>query len=97
MKITQHGAVIISEEGIQVQGWQVEPEPTGSPEATHEQMLLETVIPWAQNRMNTAILAELNRIRKARKAASSEIYNPAERPCVQPADSENGGVKTLVS
>jgi hypothetical protein len=66
MKIEKYGVVILTQNAIKVEGWQVERERSDPPEseATHEQLLLETVIPWAQKKMNTAIMENLRRISK---------------------------------
>ena len=76
MKIIKHGKVILTEGPVLVEGWEVERELTDPPieEASHEQMLLEVVIPWAQRKLNSAILQNLRRISKEKKAAQ----NPTE-------------------
>lgn len=76
MKIAKVGQVIIGEGPIQFNGWVMTPEPTDPPEATPEQMLLETAIPWAQKRLNAAIMQELKRVGKARRAAAAMTKNP---------------------
>jgi len=70
MKINRYGTVIIAPGPILVEGWLVEREPTDPPEseATNEQMLLEVVIPWAQRKLNDAILQNLKRISQEKKA-----------------------------
>jgi hypothetical protein len=70
MKITKFGSVTLTEHSVQVEGWQVERELTDPPieEATHEQMLLEVAIPWAQKKLNGAILQNLRRISQEKKA-----------------------------
>lgn len=70
MKIIQYGVVILSQNDIKVEGWNVQRELSDPPEseASHEQILLETVIPWAQKKMNAAILQNLQRISKDIKA-----------------------------
>jgi hypothetical protein len=77
MKIVNHGVVIISKQDIRVEGWLVTRESTDPPEseATHEQLVLETVIPWAQKKMNAAILQNLQRISKDIKAAKNPTEN----------------------
>ena len=59
MKIIQYGAVIITKKDISVEGWLLEPEESDPVDATPEQMVLEVVIPWAQKRMNEAIMKNL--------------------------------------
>lgn len=78
MKIAKYGKVIIDEGPIKFEGWLMTPEPTDSPDATPEQMLLEVVIPWAQKKMNAAILSELQRVSKQKKAAAALTKNPTE-------------------
>ena len=70
MKVTKFGVVILTETGVRVEGWQVEREITDPPieEATHEQMLLEVAVPWAQKKLNEAIYQNLKRISQEKKA-----------------------------
>ena len=75
MKINKVGMVIITENAIRVEGWLMEPEVDDPKDATHEQMLLEVVIPWAQKKMNAAILENLQRISRERKAAQNPTEN----------------------
>ena len=75
MKINKVGMVIITENAIRVEGWLMDPEATDPKEATPEQMVLETVIPWAQKKMNAAILENLQRISRERKAAQNPTEN----------------------
>jgi hypothetical protein len=70
MKITRYGSLIFTEKTIQLDGWAVLPELDDPKDATPEQMLLETVIPFAQKKMNEAIMANLKRISKEKKAAN---------------------------
>lgn len=74
MKITKYGVVIITHGGIKIEDWLVESEPSDPPEATKEQMLLEVTIPWAQKKLNAAILANLQRISREKKA--TQVENP---------------------
>jgi len=79
MKIIKHGVVILTESQVRVEGWQVEREITDPSldEATHEQMLLEVAIPWAQKKLNGAILQNLQRISQEKKAAiNPTMLNP---------------------
>jgi hypothetical protein len=78
MKIEKYGTVIIGEGPIKIDGWLVKPELTDPPEATPEQMLLEVVIPWAQKKLNAAILSELQRVSTQKKAAAALTKNPTE-------------------
>ena len=73
MKIITYGVVILTEAKVQVEGWSVQREDTDPPEseATNEQMLLEVVIPWAQKKLNEAILQNLQRISREHKAAAA--------------------------
>lgn len=77
MKIVTVGAVILTENKIAVEGWRVTREDTDPPlsEATNEQLLLEVAIPWAQQKLNAAIKAELLRIGKLRKAQITGEHN----------------------
>ena len=77
MKIVKYGTVTVTEGPIKVEGWLVEREPTDPPEseATNEQMLLEVAIPWAQKRLNEAIMQNLRRISKEIKAAQNPTEN----------------------
>ena len=70
MKIVTVGAVILTENKIAVEGWRVTREDTDPPlsEATNEQLLLEVAIPWAQKKLNDAILQNLRRISKEHHA-----------------------------
>jgi len=70
MKINRYGVVILTATKVQVEGWQVEREPSDPADATNEQLLLEVAIPWAQHKLNDAIMGELRKISKLRKAAS---------------------------
>jgi hypothetical protein len=77
MKINQYGVVILTPRDIKVEGWLVERELTDPPEseATTEQLLLEVVIPWAQKKLNAAILQNLQRISKEIKEAKNPTAN----------------------
>ena len=77
MKITRYGHVILTPETVRVEGWLVERESTDPPEseATNEQMLLEVAIPWAQKRLNDAVMQNLRRISKEKKAAQNPTEN----------------------
>lgn len=70
MKIVKHGIVILTEGPVRVEGWLVERELTDPPliEATNEQLVLEVAIPWAQKKLNAAILQNLQRISQEKKA-----------------------------
>lgn len=70
MKITKYGIVVLTEGRVQVEGWQVEREDSDPTDATDEQLLLEVAIPWAQAKLNDAIMGELRKISKLRQAAS---------------------------
>jgi hypothetical protein len=70
MKIARYGVVILTENAVKAEGWLMTPEATDPPDATEEQMLLETVIPWAQKKMNEAILNNFRRISAEKKAAN---------------------------
>lgn len=83
MIIRRHGVVILTQHDIKVEGWLVERELSDPPEseASHEQMLLEVAIPWAQKKMNTAIAENLQRISKDIKAGivtRNSTKNPTE-------------------
>ncbi len=73
MKVIKHGIVILTEKAVRVEGWQVERELTDPPleEASTEQLLLEIAIPFAQKKLNEAILQNLRRISKEKKAAQN--------------------------
>lgn len=75
MKILKHGVVILTEGPVRVEGWNIQRESTDPPEseATNEQLLLEVAIPWAQQRLNAAIGANLQRVAKLRKAAAQRL------------------------
>jgi hypothetical protein len=73
MKIAKHGVVILTDHGVKVEGWLVTPEPDDPKDATQEQMLLEVVIPWAQKKLNEAILQNLKRISAEKKATQLSI------------------------
>lgn len=75
MKIAKYGIVILSEQRVQVEGWLVTKEDSDPVEATTEQMLLEVAIPWAQKKLNDAIMQELQKVAGLRKAAAAQI-NP---------------------
>lgn len=74
MKIITVGRVILTPYDIKFEGWNVQRESTDPPlsEATNEQMVLEVAIPWAQKKMNEAILQNLQRISREKKA----VQNP---------------------
>jgi hypothetical protein len=74
MRVVKYGVVILTEAKVQVEGWLVEKEESDPAEATTEQMLLEVAIPWAQKKLNAAILQNLQRISKEIKSAQ----NPTE-------------------
>jgi len=77
MKITKYGVVIITETKIRVEGWQVEREATDPEGATNEQLLLYTVIKWAQKKFD----AEANKaFMLAAKDAKQREKPPADRP-----------------
>lgn len=73
MKITQYGTVTFTQNDVQVSGWLVEREDADPVEATAEELLLETVIPWAQAKLNDAIMGNLRRISKLRKAEAERL------------------------
>ena len=73
MRIVKYGVVILTEGKIQVEGWQVEREPSDPAEATNEQLLLEVTIPWAQHKLNDAIMGELRKVSKMRKDAAERL------------------------
>ena len=77
MIIRRYGMVILTQHDIEFEGWLVERELTDPPEseASHEQLLLEVAIPWAQKKMNAAILENLQRISKDIKAAKNPTEN----------------------
>jgi hypothetical protein len=77
MRIIKHGVVILTEAKVQVEGWSVQREDTDPPEseATNEQLLLEVAIPWAQKKLNDAILQNLRRISKEHHA---EVEPPTQ-------------------
>lgn len=52
MKIAKYGTVTITDGPIQIDGWLVTREAGDPPEATHEQLLLATVIAWARKKFN---------------------------------------------
>ena len=72
MMVTKYGVVIFTATDIKVEGWEVQREITDPPlsEASPEQMLLEVVIPWAQKKLNAAIMQNLQRISNEKKAVS---------------------------
>jgi hypothetical protein len=78
MKIVKHGAVTFTEGPVRVEGWVVERELTDPPlsEATNEQLVLEVAIPWAQKKLNEAIMTNLRRISKEKKAQNPTMLNP---------------------
>ena len=73
MKVIKHGIVILTEKAVRVEGWRVERELTDPPleEASTEQLLLEIAIPFAQKKLNEAILQNLQRISKEKKTAQN--------------------------
>jgi hypothetical protein len=73
MKINQYGAVIFIENAVRVEGWLVEREESDPVDATTEQLLLEVAIPWAQAKLNNAIMGELRKISKMRKEAAERL------------------------
>lgn len=77
MKINKHGVVVLTEQAVRVEGWNVQREDSDPPEseATTEQLLLEVAIPWAQHKLNEAIGQNLQRISKSRKAAKNPTEN----------------------
>jgi hypothetical protein len=79
MKIVKHGTVTLTDGPVRVEGWLVERELTDPPlsEATNEQLVLEVAIPWAQKKLNAAILQNLNRISKERTQQQAG-QNPTE-------------------
>jgi hypothetical protein len=72
MKVNRYGAVIIVDKDVRVEGWLVEREPSDPVDATPEQLLLEVAIPWAQNRMNAAILENMRYNRAVRNPIEPE-------------------------
>ena len=68
MIVTKYGTVTLTEGPVKIEGWEVQPELNDPTDATPEQMLLEVVIPWAQKKLNAAILANLQRVSKEKKA-----------------------------
>ncbi len=79
MKILTHGTVLLTEGQIRVEGWLVERELTDPPlsEATNEQLVLEVAIPWAQKKLNAAIMENLRRISNEKKAGNP-LVNPTQ-------------------
>ena len=73
MIIRKYGVVILTEGKIQVEGWLVERTASDPDEATNEQLLLEVAIPWAQKKLNDAIMGELRKISKMRHEASERL------------------------
>lgn len=71
MKVIQYGSVVLTPGPVKVEDWVVEREDSDPAEATNEQLLLEVAIPWAQKKMNAAILENLQRISKEKKAAQA--------------------------
>ena len=76
MKITKYGVVVLTQtQGIKIEDWHVEREDSDPSDASDEQMLLETVIPWAQRKLNDAILQNLKRIAREKKAEQNLTEN----------------------
>jgi len=73
MKINQYGHVILTKDKILVEGWLVEREASDPEDATNEQLLLEVAIPWAQQKLNDAIMQELRKVSKMRKDAAERM------------------------
>jgi hypothetical protein len=73
VKIIEYGTVILTRKDIRVEGWLMEPEASDPAYATSEQVLLEVVIPWAQKRMNEAIMKNL-----IHNQAVAKAQNPTE-------------------
>ena len=73
MKVNQYGVVILTEQAVRVEGWTVEREPSDPADATTEQLILEFAIPWAQHKLNEAIMGELQKVSKLRKAAAERL------------------------
>lgn len=77
MKVIKHGIVILTEKAVRVEGWRVERELTDPPleEASTEQLLLEIAIPFAQKKLNEAILQNLRRISKEKAQQNPTVAN----------------------
>jgi hypothetical protein len=73
MKINKHGAFIMTENAVRVEGWLVEREVTDPADATTEQLLLEVAIPWAQKKLNETIANELRKVAKLRRDAAQRL------------------------
>lgn len=75
--VIKHGIVILTEKAVRVEGWQVERELTDPPleEASTEQLLLEIAIPFAQKKLNEAILQNLRRISKEKAQQNPTVAN----------------------
>lgn len=58
MRIITHGVVIISDEKISVEGWNVQREPSDPPQAKTEELLLAVVVEWALAKLQTEVNSE---------------------------------------
>jgi hypothetical protein len=73
MKVIQYGSVILTPGPVKVEDWIVEREASDPADATEEQLLLEVAIPWAQRKLNAAIMGELRKVSAMRKEAAERL------------------------
>jgi hypothetical protein len=55
MKIQKHGVVIVTEGVVRVEGWTCEPEPGDPTDITPDQLLLQTAVKWALQKLTDAV------------------------------------------
>lgn len=88
MKITRHGAVIITNSAIRIEGWLVEPEATDPPDESPEQTLIWTVAKWALAQLQMEIL-KATKGRKTPAELPGEVHNSSQSESVQSANPQS--------
>jgi hypothetical protein len=73
MRVIQYGRVVLTPGPVKVEDWVVEREDSDPADATEEQLLLEVAIPWAQRKLNSAIMGELRKVSQMRKEAAERL------------------------